>query len=240
MIKQQLGFKTFPAALPLTGDLFSSRLICPVFTTNTANIPAKAPCQLRVLLLYPWLQAVQQQHVTDLVGRLVQQEVALQDAVQLCHLEFHVLQLGLCAPLLLRPSLFVLAQFALVRPELRLFAELVVEVIVRAGELVVHGGQGKPMEANPQPGTMGWHSGSSGPGGGNLVANDARLCLAARAGWLPWVVRGLALPFRAWVDWWAWWGGTGGGGGAGFETTGKWESIRLVVYLCDLENSWHG
>ena len=53
MVKQLLGLKTLPATFPFAGDPFFPCLICPVFTTNTANIPAKAPCQLRVLLLYP-------------------------------------------------------------------------------------------------------------------------------------------------------------------------------------------
>ena len=106
------------------------------------------------------------------MGRLVQQEVALQDAVQLCHLEFHVLQLALRV-FMLDSGLLLLDQFALLCPELCLvhhhLAQLVVDVVVHGGELVVHGGQRKPMEADPQPGAMGRHSGSPRPGCRHLL-----------------------------------------------------------------------
>ena len=167
MVKQLLGFKAFPTTFPLAGDAFLPCLIRPVFTTNTAPLPPIVPPQLRVLLLHPRLQRVQQEHVADLVGRLVQQEVALQDAVQLCHLEFHVLQLALRV-LMLDSSLLLFDQLAFLCPELCLLvhhlAQLVVDVVVHSGELVVDGGQGKPVEADPQPGAVGRHSGSPCPG----------------------------------------------------------------------------
>merc|ERR1719397_2190393 len=99
------------------------------------------------------------------------------------------------------------------------------------------------MEADPQPGAMGRHSGSPRPRCRHLLpappipAPPAHgLPLAAGARRLPWVVGRLTLTLRAGVDRRARRGGARGGGGAGLKTAllcGAREGASLGLPLPD-------